>query len=89
MQILMYMFQLANTLRFLAGLASLLVLAAATFKEIRPKEGEKGQRSASNATRSKVINLDNWRNPKYVLWAILVPSALFGYFVPYVHIVNL
>ena len=36
----------------------------------------------------EIINVDNRRNRKYVIWALLVPSALFGYFVPYVHIVE-
>ena len=34
------------------------------------------------------MNVSNWRNSKYVIWALAVPSALFGYFVPYVHIVR-
>jgi hypothetical protein len=32
--------------------------------------------------------VDNWKNKKYVVWALAIPSALFGYFVPYVHIVS-
>ena len=34
------------------------------------------------------INTDIWRKKKYVIWALAVPSALFGYFVPYVHLVS-
>lgn len=34
-----------------------------------------------------VFNGDIWKNKKYVIWAIAIPLALFGYFVPYVHIV--
>jgi MCP family monocarboxylic acid transporter-like MFS transporter 10 len=34
------------------------------------------------------INTDIWRKKKYVIWALAVPSALFGYFVPYVHMVS-
>ena len=33
------------------------------------------------------MHVENWRNPKYVIWSLVVPCALFGYFVPYVHIV--
>ena len=36
----------------------------------------------------KIVNTDNWKNKKYVIWTMAVPSALFGYFVPYVHIVS-
>lgn len=35
------------------------------------------------------INTDIWRRKKYVIWALAVPSALFGYFVPYVHMVSI
>jgi len=34
-----------------------------------------------------VFNGDIWKNKRYVIWAIAIPMALFGYFVPYVHIV--
>jgi MCP family monocarboxylic acid transporter-like MFS transporter 10 len=33
------------------------------------------------------VYFDNWKNKKYVIWALAVPSALFGYFVPYFHLV--
>lgn len=33
-----------------------------------------------------IVNVGIWRNKKYRLWAISMPIALFGYFVPYVHI---
>lgn len=35
------------------------------------------------------INTDIWRKKRYVIWALAVPSALFGYFVPYVHLLKL
>lgn len=33
-----------------------------------------------------VVNVQIWKNKKYRLWALSMPVALFGYFVPYVHI---
>jgi hypothetical protein len=35
-----------------------------------------------------VFNGEIWKNKRYVIWAIAIPMALFGYFVPYVHIVT-
>jgi len=35
------------------------------------------------------LNFEIWKNKKYVIWAIAIPTALFGYFVPYVHMVKL
>ncbi len=78
---------LANTLRFLAGLTFLLPVVAFTFIELLPKE-QPPPGSEDKPWYKEVINVDNWRNPKYVIWALVVPCALFGYFVPYVHIVE-
>ncbi len=79
--------QLANTLRFLSGLIFIMVLATLTFEELMPKHVGDEEEENKSCWR-QIINVDNWRNPKYVIWALVVPSALFGYFVPYVHIVS-
>jgi len=34
---------------------------------------------------AKIVYFDNWKNPRYVIWCLAVPAALFGYFVPYMH----
>ncbi|XP_023248132.1 monocarboxylate transporter 10-like [Copidosoma floridanum] len=34
----------------------------------------------------EVVNRSIWKRKKYVVWASAIPIALFGYFVPYVHI---
>ena len=61
------------------------MVAALSFKPLMPKIQTTEQKSCI----SQVINVDNWKNKKYVIWALAIPSALFGYFVPYVHIVSL
>ena len=35
-----------------------------------------------------MVYLDNWRNKRFVIWTLAIPLALFGYFVPYVHLVR-
>ena len=37
---------------------------------------------------SQLINVHIWRNRRYLVWSIAVPMGLFGYFVPYVHLVS-
>ncbi len=74
------------TLRFLAGTTFFLVVCSFTFVELMPRVERQNEPGRSGWR--KVVNTDNWRNKKYVLWAVLVPTALFGYFVPYVHIVR-
>ena len=69
------------------------MLASLSFKSILVKE-EKQEDRTSNADKgcasfwSEIVYFDNWKNRKYVIWALAVPSALFGYFVPYFHLVS-
>lgn len=75
---------LQNCLRFLTGLTSLLMLAALSFKPLMSHGHEKSNKGIC----AQIVNVDNWKNKKYVIWCLAIPSALFGYFVPYVHIVQ-
>lgn len=34
------------------------------------------------------FNVSIWKNKKYLVWALVIPIALFGYFVPYVHMLK-
>ena len=34
-----------------------------------------------------VIYVENWKNSKYLIWLVAAPTAMFGYFVPFVHLV--
>lgn len=80
---------LKNCLRTMMVMSSFIILFSIIYKPLQPpppKKPEKVNRSRCyNVTRS-IINFDNWKRRKYVVWAISIPVALFGYFVPYVHI---
>ena len=81
---------IAVSLRLLTIFVAFLMVAALSFKTQLPKEDtaalENQERSKLYRLASKVVYLPNWRNVKYVIWTLAVPTALFGYFVPYVHI---
>lgn len=77
---------LENTLRTLAGMTSVLMLATLSFTPLHRTPAKSA--TAKTNICSQLINVDNWKNKKYVVWALAIPSALFGYFVPYVHIVQ-
>lgn len=67
------------------------MIAACTFRPLLTKHAtteRRVNRSACYRFWSDIVNFNNWNNTKYVIWALAVPSALFGYFVPYVHIVQ-
>jgi len=72
-------------LLFLTALTSIQMMAAVSFKPLMPPRDES---EPKKNCLHQIINVDNWKNMKYVIWALAIPSALFGYFVPYVHIVQ-
>ncbi|XP_049844594.1 monocarboxylate transporter 10 isoform X1 [Schistocerca gregaria] len=74
-----------SCMQFLAGLMALMMLCAVLFKPVKPAS------DASNDVKTgfkSLLNVDIWKKKKYVIWAIAVPSALFGYFVPYIHMLK-
>ncbi|XP_063993763.1 monocarboxylate transporter 10 isoform X2 [Diachasmimorpha longicaudata] len=87
-------FGLVGTLRSLAVLTSVVMMCAILFKPIPANKAahtpESGvPRKATFRSKMKtVVNTSIWKRKKYVVWASAIPLALFGYFVPYVHIAN-
>lgn len=95
---------LKTTFQILTVLMGTLPICALTFKPRLPikrraqpplrRDSESGT-TYTRSFKSKclwclslIINLENWRNKRYVIWALTIPAALFGYFVPYVHLVK-
>lgn len=80
---------LRRCLQVMTFMSAFVMLCAIVYKPLQPpppvKEKKLGRSQCYNLTRS-VINFDNWKKKKYIIWAISIPIALFGYFVPYVHI---
>ena len=72
------------------------MVASLSFKSILVKEEKQENKSDSPKNTgegctnfwSQIVYFDNWKNKKYVIWALAVPSAVFGYFVPYFHLVS-
>lgn len=89
MQAILLRFGLDGTLRFLAILTAIVMPCAILFKPIPLTPVSREQlKSKSNfkTCLKQVINVSIWRRKRYVVWASSIPFALFGYFVPYVHI---
>uniref|UniRef100_A0A0B7AVE6 Major facilitator superfamily (MFS) profile domain-containing protein n=1 Tax=Arion vulgaris TaxID=1028688 RepID=A0A0B7AVE6_9EUPU len=94
---------LRYTLIFLSGLVLLLVPYALTWKPIFTRENialsqagmstmslEMIQTRCSDCYRftRKFLNVRIWRNKGYVIWALSLGISLFGYFVPFFHLVK-
>ncbi|XP_028809216.1 monocarboxylate transporter 10 [Denticeps clupeoides] len=78
---------LHNTLRVLSILMFILMLAGFTYKPLlpRPLSSKPGR---SCPPMSQVFNIKIWKSMGYRIWAFGIPAALYGYFVPYVHLMK-
>ncbi|XP_070150511.1 monocarboxylate transporter 10 isoform X1 [Polyergus mexicanus] len=88
MEYLLRRIGLEGTLRSLAALTAIIMACAILFKPISPnmpQEDERHKTSLRNGLK-KLVNVSIWKKKRYVVWAVSIPLALFGYFVPYVHI---
>ncbi|XP_004461273.1 monocarboxylate transporter 10 [Dasypus novemcinctus] len=88
---------LFDTLRVLCIFMFVLFLAGFTYRPLTSSEkesGTKGGKRFSLFSRGKfsspkrVFNFAIFKVTAYTVWAIGIPLALFGYFVPYVHLMK-
>jgi len=78
---------------FLTCLSSLLIICGLTFSPPYKKEPPPAASTAVDNINTgsfieRLIYVENWRNKRFVIWALATPCALFGYFVPFVHLVQ-
>ncbi|XP_022624605.1 monocarboxylate transporter 10 [Seriola dumerili] len=79
---------LQNTMRILCILMFVLMLAGFTYKPLLPLKSPTTQTSSRCPPMSQVFNLNIWKSLGYRIWAFGVPAALYGYYVPYVHLMQ-
>jgi MCP family monocarboxylic acid transporter-like MFS transporter 10 len=79
-----------STLEYLSILMSVLMICALTFKRKLLLNRTTTTTGSKNGDEKCVSIFNNalWRNKLYLMWAIAIPVALFGYFVPFVHLVK-
>ena len=72
----------------MTGLCSVLILCAFSFVPVLTHHSAPTVENSSKCLRivQSLLYLPNWRNKKFVVWTLAIPIALFGYFVPYVHL---
>ncbi|XP_077443704.1 monocarboxylate transporter 10 [Stigmatopora argus] len=76
---------LQNTMRFLCIFMFVLMLAGFTYKPLLPVK----PRSTSGCpSLRQIFNVNIWKSVGYRIWAFGIPAALYGYFVPYVHLMK-
>uniref|UniRef100_A0A3P8RZN9 Monocarboxylate transporter 10 n=2 Tax=Amphiprion TaxID=80969 RepID=A0A3P8RZN9_AMPPE len=77
---------LHNTMRVLCVLMFVLMLAGFTYKPLLPVKPATSQTGGSRL--KQIFNVNIWKSWGYRIWAFGIPAALYGYFVPYVHLMN-
>ncbi|PWA27453.1 hypothetical protein CCH79_00000309, partial [Gambusia affinis] len=76
---------LQNTLRVFCILMFGLILAGFTYKPLLPSKPAETQ---TGFRLSQIFNMNIWKSVGYRIWAFGIPAALYGYYVPYVHLMN-
>ncbi|XP_014866150.1 PREDICTED: monocarboxylate transporter 10 isoform X2 [Poecilia mexicana] len=76
---------LQNTLRVLCILMFVLILAGFTYKPLLPAKPAMTQ---TGFRLSRLFNMNIWKSVGYRIWAFGIPAALYGYYVPYVHLMK-
>ncbi|XP_034486232.1 monocarboxylate transporter 10 isoform X2 [Drosophila innubila] len=82
---------LETTLRIMSLMSAFIIVCSFVYKPLHfPQETPKKKtgRSRFNVFLRSIVNVDIWKKKRYVIWALCVPLALFGYFVPYVHMMK-
>lgn len=74
---------LQSTMRILCIFMFVLLLAGFTYRPLLPTKPQSGK-----LRMSKIFNKNIWKSVGYRIWAFGIPAALYGYFVPYVHLVS-
>ncbi|CAO2627942.1 Monocarboxylate transporter 10, partial [Lemmus lemmus] len=76
------------TLRILCIFMFVLFLAGFTYRPLVPSTKEKESEGRKFSPPKKFFNFAIFKVTAYAVWAVGIPLALFGYFVPYVHLMN-
>nr|XP_060609159.1 monocarboxylate transporter 10 [Anolis sagrei ordinatus] len=80
---------LYNTFRVLCIFVFVLFLAGFTYKPLIPTAKKSGEKNKFSFPPVKTIfHFSIFKITSYRIWAFGIPTALFGYFIPYVHLLN-
>lgn len=88
LQFLLYNYGFSVTCCILGCMSCIVILCALIYKPLQippPAPKRKPGQTQANMLLRSLINTDNWKKKRYVIWALAIPIALVGYFVPYVH----
>ncbi|KAH8278540.1 hypothetical protein KR018_004927 [Drosophila ironensis] len=82
---------LETTLRMMSAVSAFIIVCSFVYKPLHPPPEPpkmKPGRSRINLFLRSIVNVEIWKRKRFVIWTLCVPLALFGYFVPYVHMMQ-
>lgn len=84
---------LRSCLVFLTVLSAFLIVCGFSFTPLVKKQKSETSSSCSSSIKSdsllrRFIHVENWHNKKFIVWSLSLALSLFGYFVPFVHLVQ-
>lgn len=84
-------YSLEFTLRVMSLLSVFIIICSIVYKPLHPRPVTPKHMPGTSRCKwifQSIVNVEIWKNRKYLIWTLSVPLALFGYFVPYVHMVK-
>ncbi|XP_071115322.1 uncharacterized protein [Haliotis cracherodii] len=76
-----------NTFRFFAGTCTLTVLCNTLIRPINETKKTPIQKIRGSPLRRLMEELKLWKNRVFIVWTAAVTCVMFGYYIPYVHLV--
>ena len=75
------------TFRVFSGTCLIGFFSALTFKPLHERPMSVVKRIRSSMARQEMQELQLWKNKVFVIWICAIFSVMFGYYIPYVHLV--
>lgn len=77
-----------NTFRCYAGLCSISAMCSLFIKPISTVKKSDEEKLKSSPLRRLIQDLKLWKNKVFVIWTLSITLVMFGFYIPYVHLVS-
>ena len=78
-----------NTFRCYGGLCSISAICSLFIKPISTQKKSDEEKLKSSPMRRLILDLKLWKNKVFVIWTMAITLVMFGFYIPYVHLVSM
>lgn len=78
-----------NTFRCYSGLCLISVIFSMFIKPLSTNKKDGVQKLKQSPIRNLIQDLKLWKNRVFVVWTIAITLVMFGFYIPYVHLVSI